>query len=306
MGGSLTAESSGVPGEGSRFRLRLILPAAPPGAEDRPLLVAEGLEGRSAVIVDDNATNRRILGEQLRRWGIEARETGLPAEALGWLREGGRFDIVLTDLRMPGMDGLELARAIGGSVPAPPPVVILSSAGERLPADAPVAGSLVKPVKQSALLDTLLNVLAGRVSMSPSRAPERPALVPDLASRHPLRILLTEDNPVNQKLALRLLERMGYRASVANNGLEAIAALEAATYDAVLMDVEMPELDGLEATRRIRARWPGRSPHIVAMTANAMAGDREACLAAGMDDYVSKPIRDHELMAALERATPTP
>ena len=112
-------------------------------------------------------------------------------------------------------------------------------------------------------------------------------------------MLLAEDNAVNQKLALRLLERMGYRADVANDGLEAIAALEATAYDVVLMDVQMPELDGLEATRRIRARWPDRPLRIVAMTANAMEGDREMCLAAGMDDYVSKPIRPDELAAAL-------
>jgi PAS domain S-box-containing protein len=140
---------------------------------------------------------------------------------------------------------------------------------------------------------------------SSSEAPQRATLDAGLASRHPLRILLAEDNPVNQKLALRLLERMGYGAQVASDGLEVITALEDSTYDLVLMDVEMPGLDGLEATRRIRTRWPDRGLRIVAMTANAMSGDREACLAAGMDDYLSKPIRDHELASALERTTPT-
>ena len=125
-----------------------------------------------------------------------------------------------------------------------------------------------------------------------------------MAARHPLRILLAEDNAVNQKLALRLLERMGYRADVVGDGSEAITAIEDGTYDVILMDVQMPEVDGLEATRRIRATWPDRPIRIVAMTANAMAEDREACLAAGMDDYVSKPIRVEELVAALERVTP--
>jgi len=131
------------------------------------------------------------------------------------------------------------------------------------------------------------------------------ALDAGLADRHPLRILLAEDNAVNQKLALRVLERMGYTADVAGDGLGAIASLERESYDLVLMDVQMPELDGLEATRRIRARWPARDVRIVAMTANAMAEDREACLAAGMDDYLAKPIRVDELAAALSR-TPSP
>ncbi len=305
MGGWLTAASPGVPGEGSTFRLRIVVPAASGEAEVPQPALPEGLTGRRALVVDDNATNRRILVAQLHRWGIAARATGAPAEALGWLRDGAPFDLVLSDLRMPGMDGLALAAAIRAATEkAPLPVLILSSVGERLPADAPVAGSLTKPVKPSALHDALVNVLAGRVATAAPRAPERPTLDADLAARHPLRILLAEDNPVNQKLALKLLERMGYRAAVAGDGLAAIAALERDAYDVVLMDVQMPELDGLEATRRIRARWPDRGTRIIAMTANAMAGDREACLEAGMDDYVSKPIRDHELVAALARATP--
>ncbi|MDH5242527.1 MAG: response regulator [Chloroflexota bacterium] len=305
MGGSLTAESSGVSGEGSTFLLRILVPEAIGSAEAPNRDEPEGLAGRRALIVDDNATNRRILVAQLARWGVEARETGAPAEALEWLRGGARFDVVLSDLRMPDMDGLALAgeiRSVTG--PARIPVVILSSIGERMPADAPIAGSLSKPIKPSPLHDALVNVLAGGVAASPPRGPEQAALDPGLAARHPLRILLAEDNRVNQKLALRLLERMGYSADVVGDGLRAIAALEESDYDVVLMDVQMPELDGLEATRQIRGRWPGRGLRIVAMTANAMAEDREACLDAGMDDYVSKPIRVEELVAALERATP--
>jgi CheY-like chemotaxis protein len=138
--------------------------------------------------------------------------------------------------------------------------------------------------------------LAARATSSAS---ERFTIDPELGARHPLRILLAEDNPVNQKLARRLLERMGYVADLATNGLEAIESLDRTAYDLVLMDVQMPELDGLEATRRIRTRWPERSLRIVAMTANAMEGDRDTCLAAGMDDYLSKPIRLEELAAAL-------
>jgi len=130
----------------------------------------------------------------------------------------------------------------------------------------------------------------------------QPSLDRDLGARHPLRILLAEDTPVNQKLALRLLERMGYHAALAQNGLEAISAVEASRFDVILMDVQMPELDGLEATRRIRRRWGADGPRIVAMTANAMEGDREACLEAGMDDYISKPIRPEALADALVQA----
>jgi len=270
------------------------------------------LAGRRALVVDDNATNLRILVAQLRRWGVETEETGSGAKALELIARGGvggsggaAFDVVVSDLRMPEMDGLALAAAIRTATGSTPiPVVILSSIGERLPADVPVAASLTKPVKPSALREVIASVLSGQVSGAVARTPDRPAMDAGMAARHPLRILLAEDNAVNQKLALRLLERMGYRADVVGDGSEAITAIEDGTYDVILMDVQMPEVDGLEATRRIRATWPDRPIRIVAMTANAMAEDREACLAAGMDDYVSKPIRVEELVAALERVTP--
>ena len=165
------------------------------------------------------------------------------------------------------------------------------------------AAFLLKPVRPSTLLETIMSILGaeGRPEVRP--APERRGLDPEMAIRHPLRILLAEDNAVNQKLALRLLSQMGYRADVAANGLEAIQALERQAYDVVLMDVQMPEMDGLEATRRICARWPrGQRPQILAMTAHAMEGDRQVCLEAGMDDYVSKPVRVDELVAALREA----
>ena len=201
---------------------------------------------------------------------------------------------------MPELDGVALATALRGtSSGAAMPVVILSSLGVHERPNDVVAAFLVKPVKPSALHDTLATVLAGQAASVPVRT-AGVGIDHGLGARLPLRILLAEDNPVNQKLAVRLLERMGYKADIANNGLEAIAAIEDTDYDVVLMDVQMPELDGLEATRRIRERWPAPAgPHIVAMTANAMEGDREACLAAGMDDYIAKPIRPETLSAAL-------
>jgi len=315
MGGSLTAESAGIPGQGTTFHLRIQVPAEPAPVE-APAITGPSspvvLAGRRALVVDDNATNLRILVAQLRRWGVETEETGSGAKALELIARGGvggsggaAFDVVVSDLRMPEMDGLALAAAIRTATGSTPiPVVILSSIGERLPADVPVAASLTKPVKPSALREVIASVLSGQVSGAVARTPDRPAMDAGMAARHPLRILLAEDNAVNQKLALRLLERMGYRADVVGDGSEAITAIEDGTYDVILMDVQMPEVDGLEATRRIRATWPDRPIRIVAMTANAMAEDREACLAAGMDDYVSKPIRVEELVAALERVTP--
>ncbi|HEY6057399.1 MAG TPA: response regulator, partial [Candidatus Limnocylindrales bacterium] len=337
MGGSLVAESSGTPGDGSVFHLIVRVPEGRSDAvvpSRAPRVVAD-LTGRRVLIVDDNATNRRILVAQTARWGMIPRETGSPTEALDWIRGGERFDIALIDLVMPELDGLDLARRVGElrsvdqaqgtkEVPATrrarpvdeagvaggPPIVILSSIGVR-DRDAPtLAGWLAKPVKPSSLHDTIASVLLGpsaaralapAATMSPGAASGGTDNDRPLGERHPLRILLAEDNAVNQKLALRLLQQMAYQADVAADGHEAIEALERSEYDVVLMDVQMPELDGLEATRRIRARWPDRPLPIVAMTANAMAGDREACLAAGMNDYISKPIRPAELASALAR-----
>ena len=309
MDGELTAESSGVPGEGATFHLVVRLDAAPASAvrrhAERELV---DLAGRSVLIVDDNATNRRILVAQLSRWSIRTRDTASPKEALDWIRAGQPFDVVLLDLVMPELDGLALADAISAARPSQRPrLVLVSSAAVRERAHPSLDAVLPKPVKPSALHDVLVTVLADAEQGAdlPARRPERPSIDPGLAARHPLRILLAEDNAVNQKLALRLLSNMGYTADVAPDGQRAIAAVEAGSYDVVLMDVQMPELDGLEATRQIRARWPDRRLHIVAMTANAMAGDRDACLAAGMNDYISKPIDPAILAEALARA-PSP
>jgi CheY-like chemotaxis protein len=175
--------------------------------------------------------------------------------------------------------------------------------GEVDESDADVfAAQLAKPLKPSQLYDALLGIFAGQAPLT-RRTEVFAELDPHMAERLPLRILLAEDNPVNQKLALRLLAQLGYRADVAGNGLEAVAALERQQYDLVLMDVQMPEMDGLEAARAICQRWPRSArPRLIAVTANAMQGDRELCLEAGMDDYISKPIRVNELVAALDQA----
>ncbi len=301
MDGSLTAESTGVPGEGSTFALRFRAAAAPGGVAEAATRVPGVVAGKRALVVDDNATNRRILELQAKRWGMEVRSTEHPAEAIGWVRDGEAFDVALLDFNMPEMNGDALAAALRQLRPqAAIPAMILSSVGPMDRTDPAVVATLTKPVKPSALHDALAEAFgapSARAGPSgPSEAGER------LADAHPLRILLVEDNAMNRRLATILLERIGYTADVATNGLEAIEALERATYDVALMDIQMPELDGLEATRRIRARWAdGARPRIVALTANAMAEDRAATVEAGMDDYLSKPIRPDELIEALRR-----
>ncbi len=310
MGGTMWVKSEGVPGKGSAFHFTIRAPQAAE-AQVRPSLQGEApeLRGRRVLIVDDNATNRRILTLQAQGWGMQPQVTGWPPEALEWVRRGDRFDLAVLDLHMPEMDGVELAGALH-DVEKDMPLILLSSLGgygTEIPAGL-FSACLTKPIRASALFDALMGLFAQRVQAAGpaavvTAAPTRPDV--EMAKRLPLRILIAEDYVVNQKLALRLLAQMGYRADVAANGLEAIQALERQPYDVILMDVQMPEMDGLEATRQICARWPGgERPRIIAMTANAMQGDREMCLAAGMDDYVSKPIRVDELVQAMARCQP--
>jgi CheY-like chemotaxis protein len=265
------------------------------------------LHGKRLLIVDDNATNRRILYLQTQKWGMLPCETGSPKQALHWLKEGEHFDLAILDMHMPEMDGVELARGIrrlsnGKTLP----LALLSSLGHReaLFEDVEFIARLHKPLKPSQLFDALVGIFAASsIDEKPVPPTERRRFDPEMGKRHPLRILLAEDNLVNQKVALRILEQSGYRADIASNGKETLESVARQPYDVILMDVQMPEMDGLEATRQIRSRWPkdGDCPYIIAMTADAMESDREMCLAAGMDDYVAKPIRVAELMPALAK-----
>ena len=306
MDGSISAESSGVPGEGSTFRLTIQADAAPDAERTASAAAARvELDGKRVLVVDDNDTNRRILRAQLDRFGMQTDDTASPVDAYESLRRGASYDLLLLDFHMPGMDGLELAkRIVELDNPDPAPVVILTSFG-LTSSDlelAPISASLTKPVRPSALHDTIVSIFAGGTRTARPRA-ARSAMDGQMGARLPLNILVAEDNPVNQKLLLRLLERHGYSADVVEDGRQAVAAVANGAYDLVLMDVQMPEMDGIEATRRILAEHPaGGAPRIAALTANALAGDRAMCLAAGMDDYLSKPIRPEELVAALERA----
>jgi signal transduction histidine kinase/DNA-binding response OmpR family regulator len=307
MGGTVWFESDGIPGRGSAFHV--VITGSPAAAAERTTGNGDVLRGKRILIVDDNDTNRTILTRHTAGWGMEATLAASGAAALQVIDQAPPFDVALLDMLMPGMSGVDLARAIAATPQgAGVPLILLSSMGVRETsgsADQPApafSDELSKPLKPHALQTALIRALGGStVSVAPDGG-RTSELDPEMASRHPLRILLTEDNAVNQRLALRLLEKLGYRADVAGNGLEAIQAVERQAYDLILMDVQMPEMDGLQATREIVSRWErDERPRIVAMTADAMQEDRERCLAAGMDDYLTKPVRTAELIAAIQQ-----
>ncbi|MBR9980141.1 MAG: response regulator, partial [Desulfatitalea sp.] len=281
---------------------------------EKPFLLPDPLRKKRILVVDDNKTNREVLLAYLLAWGCvcdAARDADMALSLMQAVAKvGAPFDVVLIDMRMPEMNGAELGRRIKeDAVLSGTPLIMLTSQGLR--GDAArmraigFAAYLTKPIRRSQLFDTLVMVLGGGSQKAHGNKRQ-------LVTRHTLsdaqhrkaRILLAEDNTINRKLALRLLEKFGFQADAVANGQEAVAAVKAAPYDLVLMDVQMPEMDGLEATRAIRSPQTGaRNPAIpiIAMTAHAMQGDREICLQAGMDDYVAKPIQPDQLFAAIQR-----
>jgi CheY-like chemotaxis protein/HPt (histidine-containing phosphotransfer) domain-containing protein len=313
MGGTMWGESEGVPGEGSAFHFTIQAKAAP--GPLRPYLqgAQPDLSGRRVLIVDDNATNRQILTLQTKAWGMLPQCTGSPLEVLNMInegiREGDPFDAAILDMHMPEMDGRTLAAEIQREHdPKALPLVMLTSLGRQEADEEGIefAAFLTKPIKASQLFDVLVGLFAkdeGLVQRDDAVAKSQ--FDPQMGRRLPLRILLAEDNAINQQVALSFLERLGYRADVAANGLEVLQSLRRQPYDVVLMDVHMPEMDGFQATRSIRQEFaPEAQPRIIAMTAGAMREDREACLAAGMEDYISKPVQVGELVAALSKCQP--
>ena len=305
MGGDIWARSEGIPGRGSTFHftIRAEVAQAPPHS-----FLQSGqadMNGKRVFIVDDNETSRRILSFQTEAWGMEPTAVADPLDALDRIRRGEAFDVALIDYQMPEMDGIALLKQIRTlRGPESLPAVLISSIGYDSPGRELFSAALMKPVRASHLYETLVGILSsGRI---PSSEPVAgPLFDPDMATRLPLRILLAEDHSSNQKLALLTLGRLGYRADVAANGLEVLSALERQSYDVILMDMQMPEMDGLEATRRVRKNRPKESsPRIIAMTANVTKEDRLACFEAGMNDYLSKPIRVNELVSALAKCLP--
>ncbi|NTW49286.1 MAG: response regulator, partial [Chlorobiales bacterium] len=300
MNGTMWAESE--IGKGSVFHFTIDFEIVP---EPKPQTPGQ-LAGKHALIVDDNATNRRILSLISASWGMASVAVPSGHEGLSLIQSGQHFDVAILDFHMPEMDGLTLASEIR-KIPETHelPLVMLTSAGNREVISElggiGFAAYLNKPTKQSQLYDILISIFdkAKSGEVKPQTATKASI---EMGQRLPLRILIAEDNAVNQRLVLRILEKMGYRADVAGNGLEVIDALKHKSYDIVLMDVQMPEMDGLEATMHICQNWPrAERPFIIAMTANAMKGDREACLEAGMDDYLSKPVRFSDLQKAIEK-----
>jgi CheY-like chemotaxis protein len=311
MGGKMWVES--VPDKGSTFHFTLPMQAVPEPEASGGEGPVDSLRGIRVLAVDDNATNCKILGLQTGKWGMVAKVTQDAAEAMQWLRAGEHFDLALLDMQMPVIDGLMLAAEIR-RIPAAAglPLVLLTSIGVRK--DHPdfgkvaFAGCLTKPIKPAQLRDMLLRVLSGNRAET-EKAPGANRLDPTLSSRLPLRVLLCDDNVINQKVATRLLQQMGYKADTAANGLEALKALDSRPYDLIFMDLMMPEMGGIEATESIRQRQkdPAHAANyktpivIVAMTASAMQGDREKCLQAGMDDYIAKPVRLEDVRKIIEK-----
>jgi PAS domain S-box-containing protein len=311
MNGRIWAESE--PGKGSTFSFTIRVEAANADIKlahlsgDQPVL-----RDRRVLIVDDNTTNRKILALQVQSWGMHVREAATPAEALEVISSGAPLDIAILDMQMPGMTGLALAGELRKHRDEKSlPLILMSSIGHvsEDPGTPLFFARLSKPVRQSKLYNTLLEALVHPKDMGERhyRTEKKSDYDTDtnMSKDYPLRILVAEDNIINQKLIHAILERMGYLPEITANGKEVIASLRRQKYDVVLMDVQMPEMDGLEATNHIRTDFgKDEQPYIIAMTANAMQGDREECIAAGMEDYLSKPIRVRELVAALRKAKP--
>jgi CheY-like chemotaxis protein/HPt (histidine-containing phosphotransfer) domain-containing protein len=261
------------------------------------------------LVIEDNPTNQRIIAFRARQWGMEVTQAPGIRDAMALLHRHRPFDAIILDLQLPNIHLAsfkdEIRQIPGGTAV---PILLLSytrlRAEENRGQEAGFSFYVHKPIQPSQLLEVMCKAMSVTIQRE-KKPPVSPTLDASLARRLPLRVLLADDNPINQRVGLSVLQKLGYQADVANNGIEVLKAIESQAYHVVFLDVQMPEMDGLEAARQICQRWPGpKRPCIIAMTGNALMGDRERCLAAGMDDYISKPVRVRDLQDALERWGP--
>lgn len=293
MGGQIWIESE--VGRGSTFSFTIKAQSIPGKPKAIPIGVQTKFEGKHVLIVDDNKAVRRTIGKQLHSWGVMPVIKSSGQEALNLIRGGAPFDAAIIDGNMPEMSIAKLAEEIH-KYRKDLPLILLTFAGQREKPEL-FGAVLKKPIKPSQLYRVLLDTLAAQPSQEKAKDPA----VDLQTDRRPIRILLAEDNVSNQRVTLQMLTKLGYRADAVANGAEAIQALERQPYDLILMDVKMPVLGGIEATKKIRELWPNDGPKVVAVTAYALHGDKEKCLEAGMDDYIAKPVQKEELALMLEK-----
>jgi signal transduction histidine kinase/DNA-binding response OmpR family regulator len=300
MGGQIEVKSQ--PGQGSTFSFVISLtPSLKVKRNQAHLDLMASLEGKHILLVEDNATHLAILLKQMEAWKSMPAVAVSGKQALENLSGNPDFDLVITDMDMPGMDGIQLTKAIKDQHPAMPVILMHAAGDERYRQYSEIFSSvLIKPLRQYMLRDHLLGVFSHSDKLSPHNQHTMNQLSGDLSERFPLRILVAEDNIINQKIGIKILGKLGYQPDLARNGKEVLEMVSHEHYDLILMDVQMPEMDGLEATRMLRVCLE-MQPVIIAMTANAMQGDRDACMQAGMDDYISKPMELKELLSLLEK-----
>lgn len=299
MDGSIRVES--VHGQGSEIHFTVRVALDVPASRQAELA---GIAGRDVLVVDDNAGSRSILRDVLVGWGVRATLCSSAPEALDRLVRGERYDLALLDRYMPGINGPELAASIHSLPDQKHLPLVLMGAPRAAEGPTDFSARLTKPIKPAQLFEVMRAVLLERKALVQVSLESAEAL---LGQRHPLKLLVAEDNVTNQKVAALLLRKLGYEADFVADGSEALLAMERRPYDVVLMDMQMPHMDGIEATRKIRLRWPGaHRPRIIGLTANAMSEHRQQCLDAGMDDYVSKPVTPDKLIEALRRCEPRP